>query len=356
MGVDYKPVLWNRNKYIYDAVLLSAVAAYVYLYIRVGAPWQPHDPPVERPIMRMRAFGSCAFLMLSFILCIGPLARLNDRFLPLLYNRRHFGVLTACVAAVHASHVLAWYYAFSPTDPYTALLASNTSYFQVLGFPFEAFGIAALVILLVLAFTSHDFWLSFLSPPVWKTLHMGIYFAYAAVVLHIGLGALQSDRHPVFAGMVVVAVTAVSTLHFLAALRAGREEAMIARKPESDDGVPWIRAGKVSDIEDRRAIVVSLPDEERVAVFRNGDTLSAVHNVCAHQNGPLGEGKIVAGCITCPWHGFQYKPEDGRSPPQFEEKIATYRLKLEGDTVFVDPRPLAPGTFVRPTPIGGGDG
>ena len=43
----------------------------------------------------MRAFGSCAFLMLTLILCIGPLARLDARFLPLLYNRRHFGVLTA---------------------------------------------------------------------------------------------------------------------------------------------------------------------------------------------------------------------------------------------------------------------
>ena len=27
--------------------------------------------------------------------------------------------------------------------------------------------------------------------------------------------------------------------------------------------------------------------------------------------GPLGEGKIVDGCITCPWHGFQYRPQDG---------------------------------------------
>ena len=126
-----------------------------------------------------------------------------------------------------------------------------------------------------------------------------------------------------------------------------------SRVPEETDNIPWIEAGRVTDIEDKRAIIVSLPDEERVAVFRNGNTLSAVHNVCAHQNGPLGEGKIVAGCITCPWHGFQYNPEDGRSPPPFEEKIPTYRLKLEGQTVFVDPRPLEPGTYVEPTVIGG---
>jgi nitrite reductase/ring-hydroxylating ferredoxin subunit len=30
------------------------------------------------------------------------------------------------------------------------------------------------------------------------------------------------------------------------------------------------------------------------------------------QNGPLGEGRIVDGCITCPWHGYQYRPDTGR--------------------------------------------
>lgn len=350
MGVDYKPVIWNRNKYIYDAVLVVAVTAYIYLYIRVGVDFQDNSRPVERPIMRMRAFGSCAFLMLSFILCIGPLARLNDKFLPLLYNRRHFGVLTACVAAVHASYVLGWYFAFSPTDRYEVLFSSNTSFSQVLGFPFEVFGMFALVMLFILAVTSHDFWLSFLTPPVWKKLHMGIYFGYAAVVLHVALGPLQTERDPIFAVTFVVAVMSVSALHFWAAMLDRQEEAATVR--EARDETPWIEAGLISDILDKRAIVVSLPDEERVAVFRNGDTLSAVHNVCAHQNGPLGEGKIVAGCITCPWHGFQYNPEDGRSPPPFEEKISTYRLKLEGDTVFVDPRALPPGTYVAPTPIG----
>ena len=164
MGVDYKPVIWNRNKYMYDAVLLIAVAAYLYLYIRVGVNWQDNSLPVERPIMRMRAFGSCAFLMLSVILCIGPLARLNEKFMPLLYNRRHFGVLTACVAAVHANYVMRWYFAFSPTEPYAALFSSNTSYGQILGFPFEIFGIFAFLTLLVLAVTSPRFLAEFSKP------------------------------------------------------------------------------------------------------------------------------------------------------------------------------------------------
>ena len=44
--------------------------------------------------------------MLTIILSIGPLARLDRRFLPLLYNRRHFGVLTFFVALLHASFMI----------------------------------------------------------------------------------------------------------------------------------------------------------------------------------------------------------------------------------------------------------
>lgn len=36
-------------------------------------------------------------MMLTVILCIDPLARLDDRFRPLLYSRRHFGVMMAFV-------------------------------------------------------------------------------------------------------------------------------------------------------------------------------------------------------------------------------------------------------------------
>ena len=57
---------------------------------------------------------------------------------------------------------------------------------------------------------------------------------------------------------------------------------------------------------------------------------------------------MVDGCITCPWHGFQYRLADGCAPAPFTEKLATYRLRLEGMQVLLDPRPNPPGTFVEP--------
>lgn len=347
MSVKYVPVIWNRNKMLYDAVLIIAVAVYVTLYIRVVPEFWDVTRPPDGAIVRMQAFGTCAFLMLTVILCIGPLARIDRRFLPLLYNRRHFGVLTCAVAFVHATYVMNWYYNFTPSEPYAALLSSNTSFGQVVGFPFEAFGIFALAILLVLAVTSHDFWLSFLTPPVWKTLHMGVYFAYAAIVLHVALGYLQSVENPAFAVVVAASVTAVSGLHFV----AGRQEAHADTSAEGE-APEWIEAGEVADIADKRAIVVTIPGGERVAIFRDGDNLSAVTNVCVHQNGPLGEGRVIDGCVTCPWHGYQYRLADGCAPAPFTEKIATYELKLNGDQVLLNPRAKPPGTYVEPVNLG----
>jgi methionine sulfoxide reductase heme-binding subunit len=40
--------------------------------------------------------------------------------------------------------------------------------------------------------------------------------------------------------------------------------------------------------------------------------------------------------------------ENGQSPPPFTEKVATYRVKLDGRDILLDPEALAPGTPVEP--------
>jgi len=272
-----------------------------------------------------------------------------------LYNRRHFGVMTCAIAFTHAANVISIYFSFSPLNKYAAVLSANTSYDRVLGFPFESLGIFALFLLLVLAVTSHDFWLKFLTPPIWKAIHISIYFAYTAVVLHVALGYLQSAQSPLFAAVVALSVMSVSGLHFAAGRIERRKDLFAAQKAdETAQDAPWVVAGDVDTVPDGRGIVVPLEDGERVAVFRYDGKLSAIANVCAHQNGPLGEGRIMDGCVTCPWHGFQYRPEDGCSPPPFTEKVATYRLKLDGKRILLDPRPCAPGTFVEPVRLAEG--
>src|ERR1041385_4348822 len=115
MSVEYVSVQWNRQKKFYDAVLLGGVAVYLVLFAVVT---KMLFPLVTDEIMLMRAFGTAAFLLLHIILCIGPLCRLNPKFLPLLYNRRHAGVTMFILGLVHAVLVIATYHAGSDTNAF----------------------------------------------------------------------------------------------------------------------------------------------------------------------------------------------------------------------------------------------
>ena len=343
MSVKYIPVQWNNTKWGYDAVLIALAGLYLYIFMEHGPGLVDHDRPITPQIHNARAFGSAAFLMLTVILCIGPLARLDTRFLPLLYNRRHFGVLTCIVALVHFGYILDWYFAFSPKTKLEGLLTANTAYVRLIGFPFETLGLFALLVLIIMAVTSHDFWLKFLTPRLWKRLHVLLYFAYAAVIAHVALGALQDQSNAAFASVTIVCGVSVGALHLVAA----------RRERSAGDAAQWVGVAAPADIEDGFARVVHLGGNERAAVFRSGDRFSAISNACAHQNGPLGEGRIIDGCVTCPWHGFQYRVTDGRSPHPFTEKVPTYRLRLNGGMIEIHNAANPPGTMEPPLIVRG---
>ncbi|MFO1475318.1 MAG: ferric reductase-like transmembrane domain-containing protein [Verrucomicrobiota bacterium] len=355
MGVEYVSVQWNRQKRAYDAVLLGGVALYLVVF---GVLTEALFPRVTDEIMLMRAFGTAAFFLLHLILCIGPLCRLNPKFLPLLYNRRHAGVTMFILGLAHAVLVVATYHAGADTNPILSIFVSSPVTRGVTGVPFQPFGFFALMILFLMAATSHDFWLANLSAPVWKSLHMMVYFAYTLLVLHVTFGALQGEGSPVYVVAVAIGLMAVLGLHIAAARREKRVDREL-RKPNSElqndsslatpdptiEG--FVDACAVSDIPENRAKIVCLSGE-RVAIFKYDGRISAVSNVCQHQNGPLGEGKILYGCITCPWHGYQYRPDTGASPPPFVEKVPTFNVRVNQGRVFVHPKPNPAGTRVEP--------
>src|SRR5215471_7704388 len=214
MGIEYRAFQWNRQKRIYDTVLIGSVGIYLVVFALIT---KLLFPLVTDEIMLMRAFGTASFLLLHIILCIGPLCRLNPAFLPLLYNRRHAGVTMFTLALVHAVLVVATYHAASDTNPILSIFVSSPINGSVSGVPFQPFGFFALIILFLMAATSHDFWLANLSAPVWKSLHMLVYVAYALLVLHVTFGVLQGEGSPVYVAATAIGLVTVLGLHVAAA-------------------------------------------------------------------------------------------------------------------------------------------
>ena len=345
MSVSYQAVQWNRQKKIYDGLLAAGVVLYLGIFIGVG--FLLH-PTVTLEALLIRGFATAAFLLLHVILSIGPLCRIDKRFLPLLYNRRHLGVTMFILALAHGAFSIVQFHALGKLNPLVSVLVSNPRFDSLSQFPFQPLGALALAILFLMAATSHDFWLANLSAPVWKALHMLVYVAYALIVLHVALGVLQAETNPLLAVLLGLGMVWVLGLHVV----AGRREAATDRAAASSAADGWVDVCAVDDIAEKRGKVVTVSGE-RLAVFRYDGKISAMSNACQHQNGPLGEGKIVDGLVVCPWHGFQYKPDCGASPEPFTEKVPTFRVAVSAGRVLVDPQPLPPGTAVEPALIEG---
>ncbi|MBI4910778.1 MAG: ferric reductase-like transmembrane domain-containing protein [Acidobacteria bacterium] len=328
MSVQYQAVQWNPQKKAYDLTLLACVVLYLGLFVGVGAVIHPN---ATAETLLIRGLGTGAFLLLHVILSIGPLCRLDTRFLPLLYNRRHLGVTMFLLALAHGAFSLIQFHALGNVNPLESLFTSNTRYDSLAQFPFQQLGFFALLILFLMAATSHDFWLRILGAQVWKRLHMIVYAVYALLLAHVSLGALQSEKSLLLALVMGAGLVVICGLHVAAALH---EQPVDSPRGAGEE---FVAVARFDSIPDKRAIVITLGNE-RVAVFRHDNKVSALSNVCRHQGGPLGEGRIVDGCITCPWHGYQYLPGTGASPPPFTEKVATFATKVVDGQVYVCPR------------------
>ncbi len=81
-------------------------------------------------------------------------------------------------------------------------------------------------------------------------------------------------------------------------------------------------------------IVVKAGDEE-IAVFRVGDTFSAIQRWCPHKDADLSQGLLLGNMIKCPQHGYIFRFEDGKGincagieATAYEVQVDDGRLKI----------------------------
>lgn len=106
----------------------------------------------------------------------------------------------------------------------------------------------------------------------------------------------------------------------------------------------WVEAELAPDAAlalDAGEAVVVRAGEATVLLVHHDGRLQAISDTCGHAGGPLHQGQIDAGCVTCPWHGSVFRLDDGEvvhgpaTAPQ-----PAYDVRREGRRVMVRSRRL----------------
>jgi nitrite reductase/ring-hydroxylating ferredoxin subunit/uncharacterized membrane protein len=91
----------------------------------------------------------------------------------------------------------------------------------------------------------------------------------------------------------------------------------------------WTGVLAASELTDDAPQLAQVGDLSLV-LYRSGGTIRALDSVCSHMGGPLDEGTVDDGCITCPWHGSTFRLADGsvvRGPASSEQPAYETRIR-----------------------------
>jgi 3-phenylpropionate/trans-cinnamate dioxygenase ferredoxin component len=97
----------------------------------------------------------------------------------------------------------------------------------------------------------------------------------------------------------------------------------------------FVPVAKVSEIPDPGRQLVEI-DDRLVVVFHAAGNFYALDDVCTHDGGPLGEGKLEGLSVACPRHGAKFDLRDGRAltMPATKPTVA-HQVRIEGDQILV---------------------
>ena len=97
----------------------------------------------------------------------------------------------------------------------------------------------------------------------------------------------------------------------------------------------WVRIGTLHDIPPRGARCVK-SGEMTIAIFRTADDrVFALEDKCPHRRGPLSQGIVHDGCVTCPLHNWVISLETGRAVGADDGETASFPVRLDGDAVLL---------------------
>jgi nitrite reductase/ring-hydroxylating ferredoxin subunit/uncharacterized membrane protein len=97
----------------------------------------------------------------------------------------------------------------------------------------------------------------------------------------------------------------------------------------------WTKAMAVEDLAEGTLRKVAVAGVD-VLLSRREGRISAIANTCTHRGGPLDQGEVDDGCVTCPLHGSVFRLDDGsiiRGPasapqPAFDVRVSDGQIEV----------------------------
>ncbi|MBL8798590.1 MAG: nitrite reductase small subunit NirD [Planctomycetia bacterium] len=91
---------------------------------------------------------------------------------------------------------------------------------------------------------------------------------------------------------------------------------------------------QVQDLADGEGKTVAI-GTKLIAVFRDNGQFYAIDDMCPHMGASLSGGYVAKGIVTCPWHAWRFRLNDGAWADNPRLKISCYAVRVEGDDVQV---------------------
>ena len=96
----------------------------------------------------------------------------------------------------------------------------------------------------------------------------------------------------------------------------------------------FVRVAAVDELREDGGIQRTVDDRE-VGVFKCGGEVCASDGICPHVGGPLGEGFVDGGTVSCPLHGWPFDLRTGQCTTNPRAKVDCFETKVEAGEVFV---------------------
>src|SRR5687768_5832571 len=96
----------------------------------------------------------------------------------------------------------------------------------------------------------------------------------------------------------------------------------------------FVPVGRVDEFVSGQGKMVTVGGRH-VALFRLGAEFFALDNMCLHRGGPLCDGLVAQGVVTCPWHGWSYQIRTGVMVQDPRVGVSNHDVRIDDDVVSV---------------------